>query len=99
MHQEIEELIADLTNGKTAAAFFGIFQGRCTFAAICFAAFGVYGWLHGHDLTSYAAFVTAIQGLLILHSWKEDVAEQKQIESQKIATTCMLCGAVQEKKS
>lgn len=60
--------------------FFNFFMGRCTFAAIVFSVFGVIGWLHGRDLTSYALFVTAIQGLLVLHSWKEDVAEFKGIQ-------------------
>lgn len=71
-----------ITSGSTASTFFNIFQGRCTFAAICFSTAGVYGWLHGRDLTSFALFVTAVQGLLVLHSWKEDVVEQKQIWHQ-----------------
>jgi len=65
--------------GGVATAFFNFFMGRCTFAAICFSIAGVYGWLHGRDLTSFALFVTAIQGLLVLHSWKEDIAERQQI--------------------
>ena len=68
-----------LTTGGTVSTFFNIFQGRCTFAAICFSIVGMYGWLHGKDLTSFALFVTAVQGLLVLHSWKEDLMEQKQI--------------------
>ena len=69
-------------SGGSASAFFDIFQGRCTFAALCFSIAGVYGWLHGRDLTSFALFVTAVQGLLVLHSWKEDVAEQYQIRQR-----------------
>jgi hypothetical protein len=75
-------LVQKLTSGTVATAFFGIFQGRCTLAAICFSVVGVYGWLHGRDLTSFAAFVTVVQGLLVVHSWKEDVAEQRQIRNQ-----------------
>lgn len=71
--------IQTLTTGGVASTFFNIFEGRCTFAAICFSVAGVYGWLNGRDLTSFALFVTAVQGLLVLHSWKEDVAEQKQV--------------------
>ena len=56
--------IQTLTTGGVASTFFNIFEGRCTFAAICFSVAGVYG---------------AVQGLLVLHSWKEDVAEQKQV--------------------
>ena len=69
-----------LISGGVATAFFNIFQGRCTLAAICFSVVGVYGWLHGKDLTSFAAFVTVVQGLLVIHSWKEDVAEQRQVQ-------------------
>ena len=69
-----------LASGGVASAFFNVFQGRCTFAAICFSVVGIYGWLQGRDLTSFALFVTAVQGLLVLHSWKEDVAEQYQIQ-------------------
>lgn len=61
-----------LTSGGAAAEFFGIFQGRCTFAALVFSGVGIYGWLHGKDLTSFAAFVTVIQTLLVIHSAKED---------------------------
>ena len=69
-----------VTTGGVATGFFGIFQGRCTFAAICFAVAGIYGWLHGRDLTSFALFITAEQGLLILHSWKEDVKERQRVQ-------------------
>lgn len=61
-----------VTNGGIAAAFFGIFQGRCTFAAIAFSIVGIYGWLHGRDLTAYVGLVAAIQSLLVIHSAKED---------------------------
>jgi hypothetical protein len=67
--------------GSVISTFFNFFLGRCTFFAICFSIAGVYGWLHGRDLTSFALFVTAVQGLLVLHSWKQDVAEQKDVQS------------------
>lgn len=78
-YSRVRALAKSVTNGGAAAAFFGIFQGRCTFAAIVFSGVGIYGWLQGKDLTTFAAFVTVIQGLLVVHSWKEDVAEQRQI--------------------
>jgi hypothetical protein len=68
-------------NGGVISAFFNFFLGRCTFFAIVFAIIGIIGWFKGRDLTSYALFVTAIQGLLVLHSWKQDVAEQKEIQN------------------
>jgi hypothetical protein len=77
---KVAPLIRNLTTGATASAFFSIWQGRCTFAAICFSITGIYGWLHGRDLTSFALFVTAVQGLLVLHSWKEDIAEQRGVQ-------------------
>lgn len=77
---KIYSVVQKITTGSAASTFFNVFQGRCTFAAICFSVAGVYGWFHGKDLTSYALFVTAVQGLLVLHSWKEDVAEQRQIQ-------------------
>lgn len=76
INPKLVTLAQNAIQGGVATTFFNFFQGRCTFAAICFSVTGVYGWLHGKDLTSYALFVTAIQGLLVLHSWKEDLAEQ-----------------------
>ena len=76
MLQEIKDnvIFQQLTTGNAASTFFSMFQGRC------FSTAGVYGWLHGKDLTSFALFVTAVQGLLVLHSWKEDSAEQQEIK-------------------
>lgn len=72
-------------NGGIAAFIFNLFLGRCTFAAVVFSIIGVYGWLHGRDLTSYAVFVTSIQGLLVVHSIKEDLFEYKhrQLDQQQ----------------
>jgi len=77
------KIFTSLTTGGAATAFFGIFQGRCTFAAIVLGAVGVYGWLHGRDIAAYALFVTALQGLLVLHSWKEDQAERNQVLDER----------------
>ena len=82
IEKKVSDAVQSVLSGGSASAFFNIFQGRCTFAALCFSIAGVYGWLHGRDLTSFALFVTAVQGLLVLHSWKEDVAEQYQIRQQ-----------------
>ena len=84
---KVAKAVQSLTTGGAATAVFGIFQGRCTFAAICFAVFGVYGWLHGRDLTSYALFVTAIQGLLVIHSWKEDIKERQQVQKGDVSAS------------
>ena len=72
-----------VTQSGAISPLFNMFQGRCTFFAICFTIVGIAGWLKGKDLTSYSLFVTAIQGLLVLHSWKEDVAEQRNVRDPK----------------
>lgn len=72
-----------VTKSGAIAPVFNMFQGRCTFFAIVFTIVGILGWLKGKDLTSYALFVTAIQGLLVLHSWKEDIAEQREIRDRQ----------------
>jgi len=64
------------------APLFNLFMGRCTFFAIVFTIVGIIGWLKGRDLTSYALFVGSIQALLVVHSWKEDVNDQKQAQAQ-----------------
>lgn len=67
------------TTGGAASAFFGLFQGRCTFFAIIFSIVGLYGWLVlNRDLTSFALFAGSIQALLIAHSAKEDWALQNR---------------------
>ncbi len=80
-----KELVWKAMQGGVVSQFFGFFMGRCTFFAICFSIAGVYGWLIlGRDLTSFALFVTAVQGLLVLHSYKEDVAELKQVQNTTV---------------
>lgn len=76
------DLVERAISGGAISKFFNFFMGRCTFAAIIFSIIGVIGWLKGRDLTSYALFVTAIQGLLVLHSWKSDISDQREAELQ-----------------
>lgn len=76
MFPKLKAIFTTVTTGGVASAFFNIFEGRCTFAALVFSVVGCYGWLHGRDLTSYALFVGAIQALIVVHSYKEDVAER-----------------------
>lgn len=80
--------LTTVNNGGIVSSFFNFFMGRCTFAAIVFSIIGVYGWLHGKDLTSYAIFVGAIQSLLVLHSWKSDLNDQRsaRLEWEKLKT-------------
>ena len=75
-------IVGAILNGRAVAGVFNIFLGRATFFAIAFAGFGIYGWLKGHEIGGYAAFVTATQGLIVLHSWKQDVDDQREAERE-----------------
>jgi hypothetical protein len=82
-NKRVQDIARSALNGGAISQFFNFFMGRCTFFAIVFSIIGIYGWLKlGRDLTSYSLFVTAIQGLLVLHSWKQDIAEQNSIQNQ-----------------
>jgi hypothetical protein len=87
------------------AGFFSFFQGRSTFFGILFAitgvvfsSVGVWGFIHGRDLTSFGSFVMAvaalngsIQAMMFAHSTKEDWAEiqhrQLDIQQQQVSVT------------
>ena len=77
-----------VTTGNVASAFFGIFQGRCTFFAIAFSAIGCYGWLVlSRDLTSFALFAGAIQALLVVRSATQDYHDRMTGGETKQTTT------------
>lgn len=57
--------------------FFNVFCGRATTFAIFFTLAGTTLAFKGHLDASYVALITAIQGLVFAHSWKEDVMEAK----------------------
>lgn len=64
--------------GGAMSAFFGFWNGRCTFFASAFSIIGVYGWLVlDRDLTSFAVFAGAIQALLVVRSASQDYHERK----------------------
>ena len=81
---KVRAVITGVLDGGVASTIFNLFLGRCTFFAIVFAIAGVWGFIHGKDLTSFSLFVTAMQGLLVLHSWKEDVAERESVRADLI---------------
>lgn len=74
------------------ASFFTFFQGRATFFASLFAlaflveiGFGIWGFVHGKDVGAFATFLgasaagfTAIAGVVVIHSCKEDWANLTQ---------------------
>lgn len=76
------------------AKLFTVFQGRATTFAILFAvegaamiAVGLWGFIHGKDLSSLASLMmssatlnTSIQAMVFAHSCKEDWASLKQQE-------------------
>jgi hypothetical protein len=96
---ELEKIKADVTgkvhgslNYGPIAAIFTFFQGRATTFAILFAivglalvGVGIWGFIHGKDLTSLASFTLSvaalngsIQAVMFAHSCKEDWASLKQ---------------------
>ena len=72
------------------APLFNLFMGRCTFFAIVFTVCGLIGFFRGKDLTSYSLFVGSIQALLVLHSWKSDIADQRAAQQQMQTTTVVV---------
>ena len=83
--QVIDSVRTDIRNAVSAyqglgltASFFSFWQGRATFFAIVFTICGLIGFFRHIDLTSYALFVTAIQGMVVGHSLKEDYFEMRR---------------------
>ena len=65
------------------ATFFNFFQGRATAFAILFAGVGIRLAFMGKLDSNYALFVTAIQSLVVAHSWKEDIHDQRMAILEK----------------
>jgi hypothetical protein len=73
VNAKVQKLWHKITYGHAAQAFFGIWQGRCTFFACLFSVIGCYGWLRlNRDLTSFALFAGAIQSLILAKSVSDD---------------------------
>jgi hypothetical protein len=85
-NKKVQDIARRALNGGAMSAFFGFWNGRCTFFAIAFSIVGLYGWLVlGRDLTSFALFAGAMQALLIAHSTKEDYFQgQQQQQSTQV---------------
>ena len=78
-NKKVQDIARRALTGGAMSAFFGFWNGRCTFFAIAFSIVGLYGWLVlGRDLTSFALFAGAMQALLIAHSAKEDYFQGQQ---------------------
>jgi len=73
----------EIQQSGIVAAFFNFFQGRCTFFAIAFSVVGCILALRGKLDGNYALFVTAIQGILVAHSCKEDWHTQRMAALQQ----------------
>lgn len=67
----------------TIFPIFNFLGGRATAFAIFFTIAGTTLAFMGHLDASYVALITAIQGLVFAHSWKEDYMEHKDIQSTK----------------
>jgi len=77
----------EIQQSGIVAAFFNFFQGRCTFFAIAFSVVGCILAFRGKLDGNYALFVTAIQGVLVAHSCKEDWHQQRMTALQQNNTT------------
>lgn len=62
---------------------FNFLCGRATTFAIVFTVAGIALAYKGHLDANYVALVTAVQGLVFAHSWKEDVMESKAVQALK----------------
>jgi hypothetical protein len=80
---DLKSAETQISNSGITASFFNFFQGRATAFAILFTIFGIVGFLKHYDLTSYALFVTAVQGMVFAHSCKEDWASIKRQQIQQ----------------
>ena len=58
-------------------SIFNFFQGRATFFAIVFTIAGIVLAFKGKLDANFVALIAAIQGLIVVHSWKEDVHDQR----------------------
>lgn len=67
----------------TLAPIFNFFNGRATTFAIFFSIAGTTLAFKGHLDGTYVALITAIQGLVFAHSWKEDFMEQHDFKGNK----------------
>ena len=113
MFEKFKDSLRTASEFGPIATFFTFFQGRCTTFAIFFAAIGlvlagvgVWGFIHGKDLSSFASFVSsfamfagAIFTGLVAHSVKEDWMAIKQSTSTTVATTTVAPAAVTTVKS
>lgn len=58
-------------------ALFNFFQGRATFFAIVFTIAGVTLAFKGKLDANFVALIAAIQALIVVHSWKQDIHDQR----------------------
>ncbi len=74
---------ADLQLG-IVGALFNFFQGRATTFAIVFTIVGIILAFKGKLDANFVALIAAIQALIVVHSWKEDVHDQRmaRLESE-----------------
>lgn len=101
MFEKFKDSLLEASQFGPIATFFTFFQGRCTTFALFFAfiglvmaSVGVWGFVHGKDLSSFASFVSsfalfvgAIFTGLVAHSVKEDWMEIKKAPSTVVAVT------------
>ena len=79
----LKNAAANLQQSGVVASLFNFFQGRATAFAILFAGVGIRLAFMGKLDANYALFVTAIQGLVFAHSFKEDLHEERMAALEK----------------
>jgi hypothetical protein len=65
-------------------SLFGVLQGRSTAFALAFAICGIWLAFLGKLTAEYVALIGAIQSLIVIHSYKEDLANQAQAQQQQV---------------
>lgn len=73
----LRNTVQEVQQSGVVASIFNFFQGRATAFALVFSGVGIALAFRGKLDSNYALFVTAIQTLVVAHSFKEDINEQR----------------------
>jgi hypothetical protein len=63
--------------------FFNLFCGRATFFALVFTGAGIALAFRGKLTADFVGMITAIQALILAHSWKEDIHDQQMARLER----------------
>ena len=79
----LTSIVGEVKQSGIVASVFNFFQGRATFFAIVFSGVGIWLAVYGKLDANYSMFVGAIQSMVLAHSWKEDIHEQRMAMMEK----------------